>query len=59
MTKKLSFAVSAGLVALAGAQEVTDLELKERIFLTSSHPEAGIINYIEMYEHHGKPDHLQ
>lgn len=46
MAAKLAFAVSLGSV-IASAQEVRTLE--ERIFLTASHPEAGIINYIEMY----------
>jgi len=45
-----------GLLSAVYAQE--DLDIEERIFLTSSHPQAGVINYIEMYEHDNNPTHL-
>lgn len=59
MATKLSFVLSAALFAAATAQEDRDFKIEERVFLTSSHPEAGIINYLEVYEHHDQPGHLQ
>ena len=57
MASKLSYAAAAILTLAASAQE--DYLLEERIFLTSSHPEAGLINYLEMHEEDGDAKHLQ
>lgn len=36
-------------LAAAGVVAQENLKIEDRIFLTSSHPEAGLINYVELY----------
>ena len=45
--KKWQLAILAIFDVIKGQENIN---LEDRIFLTSSHPEAGLINYIELYE---------
>ena len=60
MAAKLGFAASVCMLAgVAMAHDEQNLDMDERIFLTSTHPEAGVVNYLEVYEHHNEVTHLQ
>ena len=57
----LKLAISAALLAQGSLSQRIDrsnVNINDRVFLTAAQPEAGQVQYIEIYEHLGKVDYL-